>query len=71
MNVSVRDNGRGLREGKIGDGLGTQIVRTLVNGELGGRISWHNLNSGGTEVKIKVPMQFIHQKDLTSRGPGV
>ena len=33
----------GLPEGKVGSGLGTQIVRTLIQGELGGTIDWHTL----------------------------
>ena len=39
--VRVRDNGVGLPEGQVGRGLGTQIVRTLIQGELGGTIDWH------------------------------
>ena len=35
LRVRVRDNGVGLAEGKVGSGLGTQIVRTLIQGELG------------------------------------
>jgi two-component sensor histidine kinase len=69
--VTVRDNGGGLPEGKVGDGLGTQIVRTLVQGELGGSIDWHTLNGEGTEVTISVPMQFLHEKDFTAAVPSV
>ena len=43
----VRDNGVGLPEGKVGSGLGTQIVRTLIQGELGGTIDWHTLAGRG------------------------
>ncbi|MBK0296144.1 hypothetical protein IAE22_28195, partial [Bacillus sp. S34] len=39
-------------EGKVGSGLGTQIVRTLIQGELGGTIDWHTLTGSGTEVTI-------------------
>ena len=56
---------------KWGDGLGTQIVRTLVQGELGGSIDWHTLNGEGTEVTISVPMQFLHEKDVTAAVPSV
>ena len=55
--VLVVDNGGGLTGGKVGDGLGTQIVRTLVNGELGGSIVWNPRNGGGTEVRIEVPLR--------------
>jgi len=71
LSVTVRDNGRGLPEGKVGDGLGTQIVRTLVQGELGGSIDWHTLNGEGTEVTISIPMQFLHEKDVTAAVPSV
>ena len=69
--MTVRDNGGGLPEGKVGDGLGTQIVRTLVQGELGGSIDWHTLNGEGTEVTIAVPLQFLLEKDVTAAVPSV
>ena len=71
LNVMVRDNGDGLPEGTVGDGLGTQIVRTLVQGELGGSIDWHNLDGKGTEVVITIPMQFLHEKDVMGAVPSV
>ena len=58
LTVSVRDNGAGLPEGKVGTGLGTQIVRTLIEGELGGLIDWHTMSGRGTEVTIAVPFNF-------------
>ncbi|CAN5385544.1 PAS domain-containing sensor histidine kinase [soil metagenome] len=59
LRVKVRDNGIGLPEGKVGAGLGTQIVRTLVQGELGGTIDWHTLEGEGTAVTIDVPLQWL------------
>jgi len=59
LSVKVRDNGVGLPEGKVGSGLGTQIVRTLIQGELGGTIDWHTLMGSGTEVTIDVPMTWM------------
>lgn len=59
LRVKVRDNGIGLAEGKVGSGLGTQIVRTLVQGELGGTIDWHTLEGEGTEVTIDIPLQWL------------
>ncbi|RLP79764.1 ATPase [Mycetocola lacteus] len=59
LTVLVRDNGVGLPEGRVGAGLGTQIVRTLIQGELSGRIDWHTVMGAGTEVTIEVPMRFI------------
>jgi two-component sensor histidine kinase len=58
LEVQVRDNGRGLPEGKVGSGLGTQIVRTLIQGELGGTIDWHTLVGSGTEVTIGIPFRW-------------
>ena len=59
LKVTVRDNGVGLPEGKVGSGLGTQIVRTLIQGELGGTIDWHTLVGSGTEVTIEVPLTWL------------
>jgi two-component sensor histidine kinase len=69
--VSVRDNGAGLPAGTVGDGLGTQIVRTLVHGELGGSIVWDAAKDEGTEVTITVPLQFLHEKVVTATVPSV
>jgi two-component sensor histidine kinase len=62
LSVKVRDNGVGLPEGKVGSGLGTQIVRTLIQGELGGTIDWHTLVGSGTEVTIDVPLNWLGKK---------
>ncbi len=61
LTVQVRDDGVGLPEGKVGSGLGTQIVRTLIQGELGGTIDWHTLEGEGTEVTIEVPLHYLTQ----------
>ena len=71
LSVTVRDDGGGLPEGKVGEGLGTQIVRTLVQGELGGSIDWHTLEDEGTEVTIEIPLQYLHEKDVLSAVPNV
>lgn len=71
LTVIVRDNGGGLPGGKVGDGLGTQIVRTLVEGELGGSIDWRASGAGGTEVLVAVPMQFLHEKDVSAAVPSL
>ena len=71
LSVTVRDDGGGLPEGKVGEGLGTQIVRTLVQGELGGSIDWHTLEDEGTEVTIEIPLQYLHEKDVLSVVPNV
>ena len=57
LEVRVRDTGVGLPEGQVGRGLGTQIVRTLIQGELSGVIDWHTLEGEGTEVTIDIPFR--------------
>jgi two-component sensor histidine kinase len=59
LTVKVKDNGAGLPEGKVGDGLGTQIVRTLIQGELSGTIDWHTMLGTGTEVTIEMPLRYL------------
>ncbi|MFO7689065.1 MAG: histidine kinase N-terminal domain-containing protein [Cryobacterium sp.] len=61
LTVLVRDTGAGLPEGKVGSGLGTQIVRTLIQGELGGNIDWHTMMGSGTEVTIEIPLRFMQE----------
>jgi two-component sensor histidine kinase/PAS domain-containing protein len=63
LTVVVHDNGAGLPEGKVGSGLGTQIVRTLIQGELSGSIDWHTLTGSGTEVTIEVPLTWLRRRD--------
>jgi two-component sensor histidine kinase len=60
MLVEVTDTGTGLPGGTVGDGLGTQIVRTLIEGELGGTIEWGPHEGGGTRVAINIPLRWIH-----------
>jgi two-component sensor histidine kinase len=38
------------------EGLGLQIVRTLVTSELGGTITWERRDGGGTEVRIRLSL---------------
>ncbi|GAA1946409.1 sensor histidine kinase [Microbacterium deminutum] len=59
LEVRVRDSGSGLPEGQVGRGLGTQIVRTLIQGELSGTIDWHTIMGSGTEVTIDIPLRYI------------
>ncbi|WP_448072896.1 sensor histidine kinase [Georgenia yuyongxinii] len=56
--VHVRDDGWGIEDGKVLSGLGTQIVKTLVTGELSGSIEWRPRPEGGTEVVLRA-----HQRD--------
>jgi two-component sensor histidine kinase len=57
LHVEVADDGRGLPAGfdlDASDRLGLQIVRTLVEGELGGRLSVGSRPGGGAVVTIDV-----------------
>jgi len=56
LRVQVEDDGVGLPEGKVGSGLGTQIVRTLVESELRGKINWTSPIRGGTRVVLEIPV---------------
>ena len=59
LRVRVRDDGVGMPEGKVGAGLGTQIVRTLIQGELSGTIDWHTIQDEGTEVTVDIPLLYV------------
>ncbi len=67
LGVKVRDTGVGLPEGQVGRGLGTQIVRTLIQGELSGTIDWHTMVGSGTEVTIEIPMRYLDRGEAALR----
>ncbi len=54
--VSVRDNGQGLRA-QSKPGLGTEIIRTLVEEELKGRLVYET-GAGGTMATIYLPREL-------------
>jgi two-component sensor histidine kinase len=59
LQVVVADDGVGLPadfDVESSDSLGLQIVRTLIVGELGGRLDFRRRPSGGTEVVVDVPL---------------
>ncbi|MGB5112107.1 MAG: sensor histidine kinase [Mycobacterium sp.] len=59
LDVVVHDDGKGLPEGfslEKSDRLGLQIVRTLVTAELDGSLGMHDVDSGGTDVVLRVPL---------------
>ena len=62
LEIIVKDNGAGLPEGRLRNGLGTHIVGSLVQGELGGKIAWSSKPSQGTEVVITVPTLLSRKK---------
>lgn len=57
MFITVLDDGVGLENGSPGSGLGTQIIRTLITGELSGAIVWGDNPTGGTKVDITIPLR--------------
>lgn len=58
LGIQVRDNGRGFTGEPDASGLGTQIVRTLVEGELAGSIAWRSTPGVGTTVDITIPRRW-------------
>jgi two-component sensor histidine kinase len=53
LRVRVSDDGIGMPEGlDVGESLGLSIVRTLVESELNGTLSFERGRSGGTTVAI-------------------
>lgn len=52
--VTIEDDGVGLSPGPLTEGLGLQIVRTLVTSELGGSITWQPREGGGTTVQLEM-----------------
>jgi two-component system, sensor histidine kinase PdtaS len=62
LTVNVADNGVGLPEGFCLDtdsSLGLQIVRTLVEAELGGQLTIEPRPGGGTSVRVGLPVAAI------------
>lgn len=58
--VTIADDGVGLPDGHIAEGLGLQIVRTLVTSELGGSIEWTPREGGGTAVVLEMSLIRRH-----------
>jgi two-component sensor histidine kinase len=60
LEVVVADDGKGLPPDfdlEATGSLGLQIVRTLVVGELSGRLAVERRKGGGTEVILSIPVQ--------------
>lgn len=57
LHVSVTDDGLGIESGRACSGLGTQIVDTVVAGELDGIIEWHRREDAtGTRVELNLQL---------------
>ena len=54
LEIRVEDEGEGVGDGNIVQGLGTQIVQVMVSGELGGSIQWRPREGGGTVAIIRM-----------------
>ncbi|MEF9874100.1 MAG: ATP-binding protein, partial [Glutamicibacter sp.] len=61
LRVVIEDDGHGLPEEPRREGLGLQIVRTLVTSELSGEIRWVQSEKGGTKVVIDMPLDLDHR----------
>jgi two-component sensor histidine kinase len=60
LDVVVADDGRGLPAGFVLESterLGLQIVRTLVDAELGGSLALRRQEPSGTEAVLRMPLQ--------------
>lgn len=57
--ITVSDNGPGIDLATVGQGLGTQIIKTLVENELSATIEWAKGPAGGTVVSIDIPLRYI------------
>ncbi len=55
LRVSVTDNGAGMAEGTLPEGLGLTLVRTLVENDLGGNLV-HRSTPDGTTVELTAPL---------------
>jgi len=67
--VTVADTGVGLPEGFELDSatsLGLQIVRTLVVGELGGRLRITPRAGGGTEAVVDIPVGYEPEREAVT-----
>ena len=56
LTIEVEDNGVGFEKDAIGKGLGIQIIKTLIEGELRGKISCFSPKDCGTKVAISIPI---------------
>ncbi|SNT33881.1 sensor histidine kinase [Rhodococcoides kyotonense] len=59
LDVVIHDDGQGLPTGfslERSEGLGLQIVRTLVSVELSGSLGLHPAQGGGTDASLRVPL---------------
>lgn len=60
----IADDGVGLPadfDVESATSLGLQIVRTLIVGELGGRLDFRPRPGGGTEVVVDIPLDHDHR----------
>jgi two-component sensor histidine kinase len=73
LSMTVEDNGAGLPDGFSLDAhasLGLQIVRTLVESELGGQLAIMPRPGGGTTVRVSLPVKAIVATTSGPQKPG-
>ena len=56
VHIEVRDDGRGMPE-PVDEGLGLQIVRSLVEQDMRGELTFDSGDSGGCSARISVPQE--------------
>jgi two-component system, sensor histidine kinase PdtaS len=72
LTVTVTDNGAGLPPDfdlDSSSSLGLQIVRTLVIGELGGKLEITPRDGGGTVVTVDLPMELPQPNSISGGAP--
>ena len=57
--IAIEDDGEGMGSAKKPTGLGTNIALTLVQGQLGGTLTWEDRPGGGTRAVIEVYLDPI------------
>lgn len=57
--ISIEDDGVGMGSRGAPTGLGTNIAQTLVQGELGGTLTWEDRSGGGTRATVDVYLDPI------------
>lgn len=57
LDIVITDDGIGIKDGDRGNGLGTQIVETMIKSDLLGSISWNPGEKTGTVVTVHAQMR--------------
>jgi two-component sensor histidine kinase len=73
LQATVSDDGAGLPPDLPAEpsGLGSQIVRALVGGDMRGRIAWDGVPGGGTRVSVDVLLDPVGAEPAPALHPAV